>query len=421
MDAQGRISELEAELRAKDAQLAERDIRITELEAQLAQKDARIVELEELVAKLMGQVATLTKQVEVLTEKLGQNSRNSHLPPSSDPPGRTASSTDSERGKEKRKSKRKRGGQRGHRGAHRALLPEDQIDQLVHLFPEQCENCFASLPEVADPRAKRYQVTEVPPLTPHTTEYRRHKVACACCGHKTRAAYDEERIPWSPFGPRLMSIVSLLTGVYHLSRRQTAILLSDLVGVKISLGAISAIEARLSEAVKPAVDEVCDHVEHAEVKHTDGTSWLKAGAYLSLWTIATKAATVFKIVANGSRATLQPLFGTLKGILVSDRAKALGFWAMQRRQICWAHLLRKFVSFSERDGLAGKFGRELLNYTGVLFEYWQDYKAGKLDRCTFGAWMAPVQMQMEAVLDKAVAADIEHRTALGLVRRYPCP
>ena len=55
--------------------------------------------------------------------------------------------------------------------------------------------------------------------------------------------------------------------------------------------------------------------------------------------------------------------------MVSDRAKALGFWAMERRQICWAHLLRKFVSFSERDGPAGVLGRELLDYTGLLFEY----------------------------------------------------
>jgi hypothetical protein len=34
------------------------------------------------------------------------------------------------------------------------------------------------------------------------------------------------------------------------------------------------------------------------------------------------------------------------------RATAITFWAMDRRQIFVAHLLRKFVSFSERDGPA---------------------------------------------------------------------
>ena len=50
---------------------------------------------------------------------------------------------------------------------------------------------------------------------------------------------------------------------------------------------------------------------------------------------------------------------------------------MENRQICWAHLLRRFVAFSERDGVAGAIGRELLDATGVLFEYWYDFKAGK--------------------------------------------
>ena len=128
---------------------------------------------------------------------------------------------------------------------------------------------------------------------------------------------------------------------------------------------------------------------------------------MSLWTIATKAATLFKIVANGSRATLAPLFGACRGLLVSDRAKALNFWAMQRRQICWAHLLRKFVSFSERSDRAGSVGHSLLTYTHLMFTYWHDYKDGKLDRQTLQVWMRPVRAQLEALLEKAVDADID--------------
>jgi transposase len=150
---------------------------------------------------------------------------------------------------------------------------------------------------------------------------------------------------------------------------------------------------------------------------------VQAGAVRALWTIATKTATVFKILADNSKKALEPLYGSLRGILVSDRAKALNLWAMERRQICWAHLLRKFVSFSERAGPAGDIGRELLEYTGVVFEYWHDYRDGKLARTTFVAWMAALGPKLEAVLDRAVAANIdglsgscadmlEHRQAL---------
>jgi transposase len=385
-----------------------RDDRIAGLEQELARKDVELAAKDARIAQLEGQVATLTAQVEALmkqvaelTEKLHRNSRNSHMPPSTDPPGsRGGSDKDKPAG-------RKRGGQPGHRGSRRTLLPPEQVDKVIDVFPSHCEGCASALSEVADPGASRYQHIELPPIKPYTREWRLHEVACAKCGCKTRAAYDAAKIPASPFGPRLMALIAFLTGVYHLSRRKTGVLLWELLGVRISLGALSAIEARVSDALESAVDEAWQHVGEGAVKHTDGTSWLHAGAVRALWTIATKTATVFKILADNSKKTLEPLYGALRGILVSDRAKALNFWAMDRRQICWAHLLRKFVSFSERAGPSAAIGRELLDYTGILFEYWHDYRAGTLARATFVAWMAALGPKVEAALARAVAAGID--------------
>lgn len=388
-----RIAELEADGARKDA-------RIAELEGQLAQRDARIAELEGQVATLTSQVQALTKQVAELMEKLGRNSRNSHLPPSTDPPGTRGQST-------KGRGGRKRGGQPGHGGSRRTLLPPEQVDEVFNLFPSHCDGCAEALPEVPDPDAQRYQQVDLPPIRPHTTEWRCHQVGCAKCGTKTRAAYDPSVIPASPFGPRLMALIAFLTGVYHVSRRKTVVLLWELLGVRISLGALSAIEARVSDAIAPAVEEAWNRVGAGAVKHTDGTSWLQAGAARALWTIATKTATVFKILTDNSKATLQPLYGALRGILVSDRAKALNFWAMDRRQVCWAHLLRKFVSFSERAGPEAEFGRELLDYTGILFEYWHSFREGSLTREVFVAWMKALGPKLEAVLARAVAANID--------------
>ena len=372
---------------------------IEKLKAELQASRAQIAALETLVAQLR-------KQNEALMEQLARNSRNSNRPPSSDPPGRSGGGggrKSKKRGKPKKR--RKPGGQVGHPGSHRALLPAEKVTRIEDVFPSRCESCWKPMPEVIDPDARRHQVMEIPPFEPEVTEYRRHAVTCEC-GYTTRVPFAESQIPTSAFGPRMMSLVALLTGVYHLSRRKAGKLLSDICGAEISVGSISALEGRVSEAVAPAVSEAWEQVQAAEVKHTDGTSWLQSGVALSLWTLASCAATVFKIVASSSRASLIDLYGDLKGILVSDRAKVLNFWTMDRRQVCWAHLLRKFVSFSERDGPAGRFGRELLDYTGILFEYWHDFKDGRLDEKTFQAWMRPVREQLEATLERAVTAQI---------------
>ena len=402
MESGNEVEELRAALAARDADLAARD-------ADLAAREAEVAELRE-------QVRQLTEVVRRLEEQLGRNSNNSNKPPSSDPPG-------SKRPKRK-KGKRRRGGQKGHRGSHRVLLPPEQVDDVIDLYPAECESCWKPLPETPDALAKRYQLTELKPLAAHTTEWRRHAVVCPCCGFKTRAKYDPGVLPRFSFGPRLMAVVSLLTGVYHLSRRQTVCLLRELLGVRMSLGSVSAIEKRVGDAVEPAVDEALEAALAAAVKHADGTTWLRAGVTLSLWVLATTAVTVFKVLANGQKDTLRAeLFGRVRGILVSDRATALKFWAMKRRQVCWAHLARKFISFSERDGPAGELGEELLEYTGLLFEYWSRLRDGRLSRATFVERMAPVRRQLEAVLEKAVAAKLrgvsgscadilEHRDAL---------
>ena len=337
-----------------------------------------------------------------LLARLNRNSSNSSKPPSSDTPSERAQ----RRAKKRRnKSGGKPGGQPGHAGVTRELVPADEVDKVIDLFPPTCENCNAALPEVPDASATRYQTVELPPVKLVTTEYRVHGVNCLGCGFRTCAAHDQ--VPLTQFGPRLSAVVALLTGVYHVSRRAAVRLLNDVLGVTISLGAVSAIEARVSSAVQPAVEQAWEKAIASPVKHTDGTSWFQAGALRALWTVATTVATVFKIVANGRLETLKGLFGGQQdGILVSDRATALTFWAMERRQVCWAHLLRKFVAFAEMGGKAGAIGRDLLDYVGIMFAYWDDVKSGRLERASFQALMAPLREQVEAIVERTSALSL---------------
>ena len=376
-----------------------------ELEAELAERDARIAEGNAEIAELSSQVAALTKQVEELTELLNRNSGNSHLPPSSDGPGSSPRNERAARNKRKTE-RRKRGGQKGHRGSHRELLPAEQVDTFVDLFPDACLGCASSLPEVFDAAACRYQQLDIKEHRPHVTEWRRHEVQCPHCGAWTRAAYDRAVIPSSAFGPGLAARVALLTGAYHLSRRKAQRLLWELLGITVSVGGLSAMEKRASAALEAAHAEALAQVQCAEVKHSDATTWTRAGQLMSLWTVATTAATVYQIFADGCRDTIKPMFGALIGMLVSDRATVFDFWVMKMRQVCHAHLLRKYVGFSERDGPAGAIGRELLELTLLMFDYWHGFKAGLLTRQELQFWMRPVIRDIERALQRAVVANI---------------
>ena len=185
MDETTEVEQLRAALAARDADLTARDAELAARDADLAAERARVAELQ-------AQVAKLTEAVEQLRELLGRHSGNSNLPPSSDAPGS---------GKAARRNKgkgRRRGGQPGHRGSHRVLVPPEQIDEVVDLFPSECESCWQALPQIVDLRAKRYQHIELRPLSAHRTEYRRHAVACLDCGYKTREAHDIDRARPAP-------------------------------------------------------------------------------------------------------------------------------------------------------------------------------------------------------------------------------
>jgi transposase len=80
---------------------------------------------------------------------------------------------------------------------------------------------------------------------------------------------------------------------------------------------------------------------------------------------------------------------------------------MAARQICWAHLLRKFICFSERDGPEGRFGGELLDLTALVFEYWHGFKDGLLTRDEFEAWLRPIRSAFERVLEAAAKSGVE--------------
>lgn len=345
---------------------------------------------------LLRRVERLEREVQELKALLDRHSSNSNKPPSSDSPSQRTDRPS------RPSSGKKSGGQPGHEAHLRALLPEEQVTRHERREPRRCRRCAASLANAEAIEPLRHQVVEIPRLAPDVTEYVLGRRRCTICETVTAA-----RLPKGTSrgmcGPRLMALIALLTGAYHLSRRNTVALLNDVLGVELSLGTVSNVESHVSDALAPAHAEALARVRQAKVKHLDATSWAQAGESRSLWTFASRLATVFVITLTATTDVVRDLVGTVRGTLVTDRAPQFGFWAMEQRQICWAHLIRKFVAFSESaQPEVQKLGGALLLLSQAHLACWHRVRDGTETRERLQALIAGLEPVFLGHLERAV-------------------
>lgn len=365
--------------------------------AQLEQANAH---LKQMCSRLEQTVERLQRRIAQLEARLGMNSSNSDRPPSSD-----HGSSRPERRK-RAQSGRKPGGQPGHERHTRAAFPPEQVTRRVHREPRRCHACQATLTRAERLEPQRHQVVELPQIQLDVTEYVLERRRCAHCGTITRAALQAD-VPTGLCGPRLSALIALLDGVHHLSRRNTQSLLADIFGLKLSLGAMIKVEHKIADALVPAYDEALGAVRRSRVKHLDATSWFQNGVPRWVWTYSSRAASAFQITVSAATQAVRELVGTCSGTLVTDRGSQFRFWALEKRQICWAHLLRKFVFFAEhRDARVKRLGEALLFWSEALLLTWHRVQDGRERRRTLRRVAEGIEPYVLAQLKRAVTEDL---------------
>ena len=171
------------------------------------------VVISAMVTHYEQRIAALEAQGRELRAQLQQNSQNSSRPPSSDGPH-------VKRRPPQPPSGRKPGGQPGHEPHGRALVPLEQVSEVIVCRPQQCRRCGGPLGGT-DPAPWRQQVVELPPWQPQITEYQLHRLACPGCGITTCGELPAG-VRLGCYGPRLASVVALCSGAYRMSKRMVA-------------------------------------------------------------------------------------------------------------------------------------------------------------------------------------------------------
>lgn len=368
---------------------------------------AEIGDLRTSVSERDRLIAAQAKRIEDLEAKLRKDSCNSSKPPSSDAPW------SKKRRQRRPASGKKQGGQPGHEGTSRALFDASDVDDVVEHRPACCSSCGGSDLEAIERAPMRHQVTEIPRLAAEVVEHRLNRARCRSCGEETIAALPRD-VPASAFGPRLQALTAHLTGVHRVSRREASRLLHDAFGVAMSVGSVSAIEARMSTALHAAHDEALRAVRSDPVVNVDETPWKWRGKLTWLWTATTERVTAFRVDERRSFEAFKRLLGeSFAGLVVSDRMGAYDKLPTERRQLCWAHLDRDFRALKEGTEGERGFGRKALLVSRAIFRSWRSFTDHE-DRARLAADLRP---SWEKLIDLLVAhADSAERRVRAICR-----
>lgn len=300
-----------------------------------------------------------------------QNSTTTSKPPSSD----GLAGRPRERGR-RIKSRRKRGGQPGHPGHWRPLVDSERVHTIVDLVPDACRHCQHRLharDDIGAPR--RHQVTELPPIEAHITEYRCHRLRCAACGTTTQAPLPEDAE--GQFGAQLTALIAYLTVVCRLPRLVVQRFLEAALQIPISLGSTQKAWEEASAAVAAPYEELHAALPLQPVLNADETGHRTNGEKRWLWTLVAPTFVFYAIATSRGSDVLRRLLGaTFQGVLGSDRLPTYLTYASNQRQFCWSHFTRNLLSAQElaKTAAATRFCREALALQRRLFRLWHRYR-----------------------------------------------
>ena len=344
------------------------------LRQELNEKEQQLRDAEKRIADAEKQIADLERKLALRL----QNSTVSSKPPSSD----GLAGEQRPRGRRRSKSRRKPGGQPGHCGHWRGLALASRVNNVIQLFPDHCLHCHRRLPDDglhagAQGEPRRHQVTELPRIEAHITEYQCQRVVCPECGKTTQADLPPQ--VRGQFGPDLAALIAYLTVACRMPRRMVQELMEQVLGIPLSLGSIQNSWEEASEAVAEPCAELERQLPHEPVLNSDETGYRTNGEKRWLWALVAPSFVFYKIApSRGAEVLVELLGAAFAGILCSDRCPTYLKYHPGEGQFCWAHFKRNVLGVLDitKTTEAERFCRDLLALHARLFRLWHRFRAG---------------------------------------------
>jgi len=308
---------------------AEKDALILTLMARVETLIARVDGLTSENTALMAANTALKERVTWLEAKLGQPPKtpdNSSTPPAQGQKG-NADSAPRPKGK-------------AHPGAHRSLHPNPT--RSCDVPAKHCQHCRADVCEVAQQVVQAYDRIEICEIKPDVTRVRLHGGLCPCCTRKFVAEAPAGLEPGSPFGPNLRAFAIYLRFSHAISFERLSRLMSDLLGVEISEGALVNILADSQSVFARQTSLIRARLLAGTILESDETSVRVGKRTWWTWVFHHADDCCFVIRPSRGKDVVAEFLGEVRpDYWVSDRFAAQMGWAGKDNQVCLAHLIRE--------------------------------------------------------------------------------
>lgn len=353
--------------------------------------------LVEIVLLQQETIHQLLEEIERLKANASSDSRSSSKPPSSDLLKRSEKSPPEE--PEGAEEKRKPGAQAGHAGKTRKGF--GRVDRYEILRPERCPECGSS--EFADtPVDVKYsEIAELVTPAIEIVLYEQHCCRCLDCGSLVWGERPASVVGEQSLGIRLQALLVWLGNYGHLSYEKQQELLQELGQINVGTGTLQATNARMSEVVTGAVEELGDWVKHTAHVQVDETPWLVKGVKEWMWVVCGVGFCLFHAGDTRSRAELEMLLGqSFAGVLSSDDFSVYNGYAVRSQQKCLAHLRRHFKKVIKlKHGNNPQLGQVFIDLIDTAFEAHRQWRETQ-DASAYHTWAADFKQQVQAALEQ---------------------
>lgn len=309
-------------------------------EERLHQLEQENRDLREQLAQREEQIEQLIQHITALEERLAKNSRTSSLPPSSDRFVRQPKSL-------RKKSGKQAGGQPGHQG--RTLMWSEKPDEVIVHPLSCCQYCQSDLHLVSVCAYERRQVVDVPEPRLLVQEHQAEHKQCPACQRMSCAPFPAGVDARVQYGPRVGAIALYLVHQQLLPWARACEVLSDLLGIEMSQGSLSALIERCAANLIPVEERLKQALISAPVLHQDETGLYVKGSRRWLHVACTPSLTHYAAHAKRGREALNAIgiLPAFRGTSVHDGFSSYFLYETCSHALCNVHHLRELTFIDE--------------------------------------------------------------------------